>query len=49
MTKAFEQFICGTPSEVISQLKVVKGEFALVVLPPSKNDASEDEDGEAEE
>ncbi|MBQ7508204.1 MAG: 16S rRNA (cytidine(1402)-2'-O)-methyltransferase [Spirochaetales bacterium] len=49
MTKAFEQFICGTPSEVISQLKVVKGEFALVVLPPSKNDSSEDEAGETEE
>ncbi len=49
MTKAFEQFICGTPSEVISQLKVVKGEFALVVLPPLKNDSSEDEAGETEE
>ena len=49
MTKAFEQFICGTPSEVISQLKVVKGEFALVVLPPSKNADSEDEAGETEE
>ena len=36
MTKAFEQFIYGTPSEVIDQLKVVKGEFALVVLPPEK-------------
>ncbi|MBQ6124699.1 MAG: rRNA small subunit methyltransferase 1, partial [Spirochaetales bacterium] len=46
MTKAFEQFIYGTPSEVISQLKVVKGEFALVVLPPSKNDSSEDEEEE---
>lgn len=49
MTKAFEQFICGTPSEVISQLSVVKGEFALVVLPPSKTDAAEDsEDGDEE-
>ena len=47
MTKAFEQFIYGTPSEVISELKVVKGEFALVVLPPSKADTSEDgEDGD---
>lgn len=36
MTKAFEQFICGTASEVISQLKVVKGEFAFCVLPPTK-------------
>ena len=46
MTKAFEQFICGTPSEVISQLKVVKGEFALVVLPPEKNTPEEEEDEE---
>ncbi len=47
MTKAFEQFIYGTPSEVIAELKVVKGEFALVVLPPSKADTSEDgEDGD---
>lgn len=44
MTKAFEQFIYGTPSEVISQLKVTKGEFALVVLPPEKANASEDEE-----
>lgn len=44
MTKAFEQFIYGTPSEVISQLKVTKGEFALVVLPPEKASASEDEE-----
>ena len=48
MTKAFEQFIYGTPSEVISQLEVVKGEFALVVLPPSKADSAE-EDSEEEE
>lgn len=48
MTKAFEQFIYGTPSEVIAQLKVVKGEFALVVLPPSKADSAE-EDSEEEE
>ena len=47
MTKAFEQFIYGTPSDVISELKVVKGEFALVVLPPSKADTAEDsEDGD---
>ena len=48
MTKAFEQFISGTASEVISQLKVVKGEFALVVLPPDKvrdeEDVSEEEE-----
>ncbi len=46
MTKAFEQFIYGTPSEVISQLKVVKGEFALVVLPPEKSSPDEEEDEE---
>ena len=45
MTKAFEQFIYGTPSEVIAQLKVVKGEFALVVLPPEK-ESSEEEDAD---
>ncbi len=47
MTKAFEQFLYGTPSEVISQLKVTKGEFALVVLPSAKeqsDDSSEDEE-----
>ena len=48
MTKAFEQFIYGTPSEVISQLTVVKGEFALVVLPPSKAAAEDSEDGDEE-
>ena len=45
MTKAFEQFIYGTPSEVIAQLAVVKGEFALVVLPPEK-ESSEEEDAD---
>ena len=46
MTKAFEQFIYGTPSEVMSGLKVVKGEFALVVLPPDRSgsDESSEED-----
>ena len=48
MTKAFEQFIYGTPSEVISQLTVVKGEFALVVLPPSRAAAEDSEDGDEE-
>lgn len=47
MTKAFEQFITGTASEVIAQLKVVKGEFAFCVLPQSKND-TEDTDEEEE-
>ena len=48
MTKAFEQFIYGTPSEVIAQLSVVKGEFALVVLPPDRAvpDNSEEEDAD---
>ncbi len=46
MTKAFEQFIYGTPSEVMAQLKVVKGEFALVVLPPEKNAPEEEEEQE---
>ena len=48
MTKAFEQFIYGTPSEVISQLSVIKGEFALVILPPDRvvSDDSEEEDAD---
>ena len=46
MTKAFEQFIYGTASEVISQLKVVKGEFALVVLPTDKERADSDDDSD---
>lgn len=45
MTKAFEQFITGTASEVIDQLKVVKGEFAFCVLPKTKVN-EEDSDGE---
>ncbi len=49
MTKAFEQFLYGTPSEVISQLKVTKGEFALVVLPPTKEDLSDDSSEDEEE
>lgn len=46
MTKAFEQFLYGTASEIISQLKVVKGEFAFVVLPPEKESPESDEDEE---
>ena len=46
ITKAFEQFIYGTASEIISQLKVVKGEFAFVVLPPEKESPESDEDEE---
>lgn len=47
LTKTFEQFITGTASEVIASLKVVKGEFAFVVLPSVKaNKAEEDEDAD---
>ena len=46
MTKAFEQFLYGTASEIISQLKVVKGEFAFVVLPPEKEKDDSDEEDE---
>ena len=46
MTKAFEQFLYGTASEIISQLKVVKGEFAFVVLPPEKERDDSDEEDE---
>ena len=48
MTKAFEQFIYGTPSEVIAQLSVVKGEFALVVLPPDRAVADDFEEEDAD-
>lgn len=44
MTKAFEQYIKGTPSEVLEQLKVEKGEFALCVLPQSLCNREEDAD-----
>lgn len=46
MTKAFEQFLYGTASEIISQLKVVKGEFAFVVLPHEKEREDSDEEDE---
>lgn len=46
MTKAFEQFITGTASEVVSQLKVVKGEFAFCVLPQGKVDSEESDEEE---
>ncbi len=36
LTKTFEEFIVGTASQVISNLKVVKGEFAFCVMPSSK-------------
>lgn len=47
LTKAFEQFIVGTASQVIAQLKVVKGEFAFVVLPQGKESEAEDEDADS--
>lgn len=45
LTKAFEQIITGTASELTEQLNVVKGEFALMVLPsPAKTvDGTEDD------
>ena len=46
LTKAFEQIVSGTPSEVKASLKVVKGEFALCILPQGK-DASDDNEEEA--
>ncbi len=45
LTKTFEQFITGTASEVIANLKVEKGEFAFVVMPSAK-DVREDEDAD---
>lgn len=44
ITKTFEQFLIGTASEIISQLKVVKGEFAFCVMPSLKNREDSDED-----
>lgn len=45
LTKTFEQIITGTASELISQLKVVKGEFAFMVLPkPGKSNDNSEED-----
>lgn len=44
MTKAFEQYLCGTASEVLSQLKVEKGEFAVCVLPHGADREEEDAD-----
>ena len=45
LTKAFEQIVSGTPAEVKASLKVVKGEFALCVLPQGKE--SDDNEEEA--
>lgn len=43
LTKAFEQIISGTPFEVKENLKVVKGEFALCILPQGKIYDNEEE------
>ncbi len=43
LTKAFEQIISGTPFEVKENLKVVKGEFALCILPQGKVYDNEEE------
>ncbi len=43
LTKTFEQIICGTPFEVKENLKVVKGEFALCILPQGKVYDNEEE------
>lgn len=48
LTKAFEQIVSGTPSQVKEELKVVKGEFALCILPGSRSKAEiQEDDGEA--
>lgn len=49
LTKAFEQIVSGTPSQVKEELKVVKGEFALCILPSSNAKDGGDEDGGGEE
>ena len=49
LTKAFEQIVSGTPSQVKEELKVVKGEFALCILPISNAKDGGDEDGGGEE
>ena len=49
LTKAFEQIVSGTPSQVKEDLKIVKGEFALCILPSSNAKDGGDEDGGGEE
>ena len=46
LTKTFEQFITGTASEVMASLKVVKGEFAFVVMPHAKEALEDEEDAD---
>lgn len=49
LTKAFEQIISGPPLQVKTDLKIVKGEFALCILPSSNAKDGGDEDGGGEE
>ena len=44
MTKAFEQYISGTAPQVLAELKVEKGEFAICILPSISNREEEDAD-----
>lgn len=48
LTKAFEQIISGTPLQVKESLKVVKGEFALCVLPQGSQGKEALDDNEEE-
>lgn len=48
LTKAFEQIISGTPLQVKEGLKVVKGEFALCVLPQGSQEKESLNDSEEE-
>ncbi len=48
LTKAFEQIISGTPLQVKDDLKVVKGEFALCVLPQGSQSKGALDDNEEE-
>ncbi len=48
LTKAFEQIISGTPVQVKDDLKVVKGEFALCVLPQGSQSKGALDDNEEE-
>jgi len=43
MTKTFEEFITGTPSQCIEQLKVFKGEFCVLVSNPPKTKRDSDD------
>ncbi len=49
LTKVFEEILYGTASEIIEHLKIVKGEFALCVLPPERTDEAFEEEPEEQE